>query len=162
MVAIHGTRSTGDGTGCEGNQRVLRLDGDSHMRICCRTRDSDSLLHPVAFFSRSMAPAELNYEIYDKELLSIFAAFKEWRHYLEGIPSTVEVITDHKNLEYFATTKLLTRCQARWSAFPGFITTSATGLVSKESNLTRLCEDPTSILKRGKELMHSLSLRIYR
>ena len=74
-------------------------------------------LHPIAFYSRSMSSAELNYEIYDKELLAIFAAFKEWRHYLEGIPETVEVITDHKNLEYFATTKLLTRRQARWSEY---------------------------------------------
>src|SRR6202012_2478072 len=78
---------------------------------------SDNVLHPVAFFSRSMNPAELNYDIYDKELLAIFAAFKEWRHYLEGLPNTVEVITDHKNLEYFATTKLLTRRQARWSEY---------------------------------------------
>ena len=78
---------------------------------------TSSLLHPVAFYSRSMSSAELNYEIYDKELLAIFAAFKEWRHYLEGIPNTIEVITDHKNLEYFATTKLLTRRQARWSEY---------------------------------------------
>ena len=77
----------------------------------------DTLLHPIAFYSRSMSSPELNYEIYDKELLAIFAAFKEWRHYLEGIPNSIEVITDHKNLEYFATTKLLTRRQARWSEF---------------------------------------------
>ena len=55
-----------------------------------------------------MASAELNYEIYDKELLAIFAAFKEWRNYLEGLPTQVHVITDHRNLEYFSTTKLLT------------------------------------------------------
>ena len=78
---------------------------------------TSSLMHPIAFFSRSMSSAELNYEIYDKELLAIFAAFKEWRHYLEGILNTIEVITDHKNLEYFATTKLLTRRQARWSEY---------------------------------------------
>jgi transposase InsO family protein len=78
---------------------------------------SDNCIHPVAFYSRSMTPAELNYEIYDKELLAIFAAFKEWRAYLEGAERTVRVITDHKNLEYFATTKLLTRRQARWSEF---------------------------------------------
>ena len=78
---------------------------------------NDKLVHPIAFFSRSMAPAELNYEIYDKELLAIHAAFKEWRSYLEGAVHTVKVVTDHKNLEYFATTKLLTRRQARWSEF---------------------------------------------
>src|ERR1700742_1282956 len=74
-------------------------------------------IHPVAYFSRSMSPAELNYEIYDKELLAIHSAFKEWRSYLEGATHSVRVITDHKNLEYFASTKLLTRRQARWSEF---------------------------------------------
>lgn len=33
--------------------------------------DDDGMLHPVAYFSRKMAPAECNYEIYDKELLTI-------------------------------------------------------------------------------------------
>jgi hypothetical protein len=31
----------------------------------------DGLLHPVAYHSRKFGPAELNYEIYDKELLAI-------------------------------------------------------------------------------------------
>ena len=31
--------------------------------------------------------------------------------------SPINVITDHKNLEYFSTTKVLTRCQARWSEY---------------------------------------------
>ena len=74
-------------------------------------------LHPVAFFSRSMSPPELNYEVHDKELLAIFAAFKEWRSYLEGPAHTVTVVTDHKTLEYFSTTKVLTRRQARWSEY---------------------------------------------
>ena len=77
----------------------------------------DKLIHPVAYYSRSMSPAELNYKIYDKVLLAIHAAFKEWRSYLEGATHTVKVVTDHKNLEYFSTTKLLTHRQARWSEF---------------------------------------------
>ncbi|KAG0158110.1 hypothetical protein PDIDSM_5623 [Penicillium digitatum] len=40
-----------------------------------------------------------------------------WRPELEGTPSPVKVITDHRNLEYFTTTKLLNRRQARWSEF---------------------------------------------
>ncbi|RAL58210.1 hypothetical protein DID88_002313 [Monilinia fructigena] len=39
---------------------------------------------PIAFYSRKLSPAELNYEIYDKELLAIVDAFREWRVYLEG------------------------------------------------------------------------------
>ena len=45
---------------------------------------TSGLLHPIAFYSRSLHAAELNYDIYNKELLSIFEAFKEWRPYLEG------------------------------------------------------------------------------
>ena len=41
-------------------------------------------LHPICFYSRKFTPAELNYPIYDKELLAVVAAFKQWRVYLEG------------------------------------------------------------------------------
>ena len=64
-----------------------------------------------------MSPAESNYEIYDKELLAIVQAFEEWRPELEGSAEPVEVITDHKALEYFMRSRLLSRRQARWSEF---------------------------------------------
>ena len=63
-----------------------------------------------------MSP-ELNYDVYDKELLAIFEAFKSWCHYLEGTLILIDVIIDHKNLEYFSTTKILTWQQACWSEF---------------------------------------------
>jgi hypothetical protein len=77
----------------------------------------DSEIHPVVFFSRTLTPPELNYNTHDKELLAIHKAFWTWRHYLEGSSEPVDVVTDHKNLEYFATTKLLSHCQAHWSEF---------------------------------------------
>jgi hypothetical protein len=69
----------------------------------------DGEIHPVAFHSRTFTGPELNYDVHDKELLAIFEAFKIWRHYLEGSGTPIDMVTDHKNLEYFATTKLLTR-----------------------------------------------------
>ena len=77
----------------------------------------DGEIHPVAFHSHTLSSSELNYDTHDKELLAIFEAFEKWRHYLEGSGTPIDVVTDHKNLEYFATTKLLTRRQARWSEF---------------------------------------------
>ena len=74
-------------------------------------------LHPVAFHSRTLSSAELNYDTHDKELLAIFEAFKTWRHYLEGSATPIDVVTDHKNLEYFSTSKILTHRQARWSEY---------------------------------------------
>jgi len=68
----------------------------------------DNEIHPVAFHSRTFSALELNYDVHDKELLAIFEAFKMWRHYLEGSASPIDVVTDHKNLEYFSTTKVLT------------------------------------------------------
>src|SRR5260221_1505581 len=71
----------------------------------------------VAFYSRTLQSAERNYDTHDKELLAIYEAFKSWHHYLEGLAKTIDMVTDHKNLEYFTTTKKLTRWQARWSKF---------------------------------------------
>jgi len=45
----------------------------------------------------------------------IVNCFQEWRHFLMGAPEEIVVFTDHKNLEYFNTTKLLNRRQARWA-----------------------------------------------
>ncbi|WAR57332.1 hypothetical protein PtB15_8B379 [Puccinia triticina] len=68
-----------------------------------------------------LSQAEKNYEIFDKELLAIVAAFKEWRQYLEGNPHrlTAIVYTNHQNLESFMTTKELSRRQARWAKTMG-------------------------------------------
>jgi len=68
----------------------------------------------VAFYSKKHSPAECNYEIYDKELLAIIGAFKEWRPHLEGSCHPIQVLSDSKNLEYFMSTKLLNRKQVRW------------------------------------------------
>lgn len=78
-------------------------------------RQNDGDWHPIAYLSQAMAPAERNYEIHDKELLAIIRALEEWRHLFLGSPHTLEIITDHKNLEYFTTKKQLNRRQARWS-----------------------------------------------
>ena len=79
--------------------------------------DAQGVLHPIAYFSKKHSPAECNYEIYDKELMAIVRAFEEWRPELEGSTYPIDVITDHKNLEYFMSTKQLSRRQARWSEF---------------------------------------------
>jgi len=73
--------------------------------------------HPVAFYSKSLALVEQNYEIHDKEMLTIIHALEEWRHFLEGAQYLVEIWTDHKNLEYFMTAKKLNRHQAHWSLY---------------------------------------------
>jgi transposase InsO family protein len=79
--------------------------------------DDDGSLRPVAYFSSKHLAPECNYEIYDKELLAIIKALEEWRPELQGSREPFEVVTDHKNLEYFTTTKALNQRQVRWSEF---------------------------------------------
>ena len=79
----------------------------------------DGILRPVAFFSKSLSPAECNYMIYDKELLAIIRAFETWRPEIASADpnNPIKVYTDHKNLEHFMTTKQLNRRQIRWAEF---------------------------------------------
>jgi hypothetical protein len=69
-------------------------------------RDDEGVLHPVAYYSKKHSPAECNYDIYDKELMAIIKALEEWRPECEGATYPLQLITDHKNIEYFTTKKL--------------------------------------------------------
>jgi hypothetical protein len=80
-------------------------------------RAEDGHWHPVSAISHSFCPAERNYDIYDRELLAIVMALKEWRHYLEGGLHPIEILSDHKNLEIFRHASKLSYRQARWVEF---------------------------------------------
>src|SRR5882724_8301819 len=98
-------------------------------------------IHLISFYSCSMQPAELNYEIYDKELLAIFEAFQQWCNYLEGSAHVVLMLSNHKNLEYLTTTKQLMHHQVHWleylSGFNYLICYHAGWLGTKPDVLTR-------------------------
>ncbi|ETE60708.1 Retrotransposon-derived protein PEG10, partial [Ophiophagus hannah] len=67
--------------------------------------------------SRKLSAPELNYMIWDKELLAIKVTFETWRHNLEGAHHQIEVRTDHRNLEHLSTAQTLNQRQVRWSLF---------------------------------------------
>jgi RNase H-like domain found in reverse transcriptase len=73
--------------------------------------------HPVAFLSKTFTDTERRYEIYDRELLGIVRALKEWRHYIQGSGHTTLIHNDHRNLTYFRKAQKLSDRQARWSLF---------------------------------------------
>lgn len=79
----------------------------------------DQKLHPCAYFSRRLSPAEVNYDIGNRELLAVVLALQEWRHWLEGAEHPFIVWTDHKNLTYLQSAKRLNSRQARWALFLG-------------------------------------------
>jgi hypothetical protein len=59
------------------------------------------ILHPVAFFSKTMNDVQRNYDVYNRELLALVETFRHWRHYLHSAAQKVKVHTDHANLLYW-------------------------------------------------------------
>ena len=72
----------------------------------------DGQFRLIAYQSRKLVPAEINYPTHDKEMLAIVYSLKAWRHYCLGRP--VIVYTDHASLRYFLTQTNLTGRQGRW------------------------------------------------
>ena len=69
-----------------------------------RQRDDEGRIRLIAFTSKKLHGAKLNYLIYDKEFMAIIFRFKEFRHYLIGNIHKVKVFTNHKNITYFVST----------------------------------------------------------
>ena len=114
----------------------------------------DGEWHPVGYFLKTMAPAETNYPIHDKELLAIVRALQHWRSELEGAMDPVQVITDHKALEYFMTSKLLSARQARWAEILSryhFKISYKPGKTNKADPLTRIKEQTRDLDQAKKD-----------
>ena len=71
----------------------------------------------VAFFSKSLNNTKRNYEIHDKEMLTVIRGLENWKYLLKGTKFKFEVWTDHKNLEYFMKVQKLNRRQAHWALY---------------------------------------------
>ena len=77
----------------------------------------DDKWHLVGFTSKSLLDTERNYEIHDKELLSVIQGLDELRHILEGTQNTIEILNNHRNLMYFQTSQNMNHQHACWSLF---------------------------------------------
>jgi len=51
----------------------------------------DEKWHPIAFHNRKCSPAEINYDVHDKEMAAIVAAFKEWAYMLMSVDDQILV-----------------------------------------------------------------------
>jgi hypothetical protein len=95
---------------------ILQADGCGFTITGILNRyDGLGMLRAVNFYSRKCYPAEQHYNMYDRERLAIVDTMKQWRHYLVGTNDKVLIECDHTNQEYFQTSKVLSRKQARWA-----------------------------------------------
>ncbi|TAQ83095.1 hypothetical protein B7494_g8581 [Chlorociboria aeruginascens] len=76
----------------------------------------DGCWHPIAYYSRKFNGAEMNYPVYDKEMMAIVCSFRHWRHYLQGA-EPIEVWSDHENLTRFMKQVNLNGRQSRWLTY---------------------------------------------
>ena len=100
----------------QNRESYLKTDSSDYVNSdVLSQKDDDGVLHPVAFYSKNLLPAECNYEIYDKELLVIIQCFEHWRPELKFSDISIKVFTDHKSLQHFITTKKLIWWQVQWA-----------------------------------------------
>jgi hypothetical protein len=98
-------------------ERVFRMEtnvSNYAYRAVLSQKQTDGRHHPIRYMSKSMNPAERNYGIPDKEALAIVKGLQNWRHWLEQTKLLVQILTDHKNLEYFTRPCILNWRQMRW------------------------------------------------
>lgn len=77
----------------------------------------------MAYYSNEHTPAEWNYDICDKELMAIIKELEECRPECKGAAYPLQLLTDHKNLEYCMTKSCRIKGKYNGLSFhPGLIT----------------------------------------
>lgn len=72
----------------------------------------DGEVHPIAYFSRKLNPAESRNSTVEQELLAVVGAISHWREYLVGRPFTI--VTDHRPLKWLMNLKTPNSRLVRW------------------------------------------------
>jgi len=101
--------------------------------------------------------------------VAIIKGLEEWRPECEGAAYPLQLITDHKNLEYFMTKKLLNRRQARWTEFltlfdheivyrPGKPNGKADALTRRPGDLPEGGDERLKNMEQAQNLLRELRL----
>jgi len=70
------------------------------------------MCRPVGFMLQKFSNAQQNYVVHELETLAILESLQKWEDKLGSYK--IQVITDHKALEFFKTQNWLTNQQRRW------------------------------------------------
>ena len=68
--------------------------------------------YAIYYFSKNLAPAELNYTVTEKEFLAIVYSINKFRHYITGYPTFVH--TDHSAIKYLMKKPVTNARVTRW------------------------------------------------
>ena len=98
-------------------QFIMETDASGYALGVVIAQEFEDGIHPIAFHSRSLLPAEKNYDAHDKELAAIIFGFKCGCSLFLGATHAIRVRTNHKNLQYFRDPCKITGRQARWIEF---------------------------------------------
>ena len=138
-------------------EKPIRIKTDaSNLAIrACLSQEYDKNWHPIAYLSRKLSAAKQNYDVHDKELLAIVVSLETWRVYAEGAPQ-LTILTDHKNLLQFTTTKQLNRRQVRWSELLGQYKFKIVYTPGKENGRTDALSRRSDHMKSKELFDHSI------
>jgi hypothetical protein len=96
---------------------ILETDASGYALGAVISQEFEDGIHPIAFHSQSLQPAEKNYDAHDKELTTVIFGFKCGCPLFLGAQHTIKVKSDHKNLQYFREPQKVTGQQACWIQF---------------------------------------------
>ena len=92
---------------------TLNCDACNYAIGATLQQDQGNGLQPIAYMSRKLKPAEINYDTREKEFLALVDACRHWRHYLHSdLP--FKLLSDHDSLKYHKTMPHLSGRIARW------------------------------------------------
>lgn len=139
---------------------VLTADACGYGIGASLMQDQGRGLQPIAFMSKKLTAAELKYPNHERELLALYRALKEWRHYVYGGDFTLR--TDHRNLIWLCNQKQLSSRQVHWMQFfqefqgvlpieyyAGKLNQVADGLSRRPDHKPKVEEEAASVVAAG-------------